>query len=126
MTSIRLLAMSAFLFAAMAGAAQAQTADIQTLHDALHLTPTQDPAWKAFQAATLPDPNQAARRRAAADMIPTLTAPRRVDLTIAEMQADLQTLKQRGAALKVFYAILTPAQQAVFDVKTGPRGEEGE
>ncbi len=123
MTSIRLLAMSGLFFAAMAATAQAQPSGGQTLHDALHLAPTQDPAWKAFQAATLPDPDQAARRRAAAEMMPTLTAPRRVDLTIAEMQSDLQTLKQRGAALKVFYAALTPAQQAVFDAETGPQGE---
>ncbi|MFI4934598.1 MAG: Spy/CpxP family protein refolding chaperone [Caulobacterales bacterium] len=123
MTSIRLLAMSGFVTVALASATQAQTPGPQALHDALHLAPTQEAPWRTFAAATAPDPDQAARRRSAEAMMPTLSAPRRVDLTIAAMRADLQTMEERGAALKAFYAILTPAQQAAFDEQTAPHSD---
>ena len=53
-------------------------------------------------------------------MLPTLTAPQRVDLSIDAMEADLDSLRERGRALKAFYATLTPAQQATFDRQTLP------
>ena len=49
-----------------------------------------------------------------------LRSPQRVDLSIAAAEADLQTLRERGAALKAFYAVLTPGQQAIFDRRTLP------
>jgi hypothetical protein len=98
---------------------------LRTLHAALRITAAQEDAWRAFMAASTPDPEQAARQRAAQQMLPGLTAPQRVDLSIAAMQADLATMRQRGAALKAFYATLTPAQQATFDRETLPR-DEGE
>ena len=67
------------------------------------------------------DPAETARQRNTAAMMPTLNGPRRVDLSIAAMQADLEALKRRGAALKVFYATLSPEQQAIFDRETLPR-----
>jgi hypothetical protein len=63
---------------------------------------------------------EAARQRNAAQMLPTLPAPRRVDLAIAALEANLRTLERRGAALKAFYATLTPMQQATFDRLTLP------
>lgn len=93
---------------------------MQHLHDALHLRPDQQQAWQTFQAATATDPQEAARRRSAVQLMPTLTAPRRVDLSIAAMRADLQALERRGAALKSFYATLTPDQQRTFDQQTAP------
>jgi hypothetical protein len=98
---------------------------LRSLHASLHITAAQEDAWRAFMAASQPDPQQQARERAAQQMLPGLTAPQRVDLSIAAMQADLATMRQRGAALKAFYATLTPAQQATFDRETLPR-DEGE
>ena len=49
-----------------------------------------------------------------------LRSPQRVDLSLSAAEADLQTLRERGAALKAFYAVLTPAQQATFDRRTLP------
>jgi hypothetical protein len=98
---------------------------LSSLHAALNVTAAQEGAWRAFVAASQPDPQQQARQRAAQQMLPRLTAPQRVDLSIAEMRADLETLRQRGAALKVFYAALTPAQRAIFDRQTLPRQNEG-
>jgi protein CpxP len=126
MNPLRVLAFSAIAALSVATAAQAQTAPnspssgLQALHDALMLSPDQTTAWIAFRQAEQPDPDQEARQRSAAGLMPTLRAPQRVDLTIAAMEADLQTLKTRGAALKAFYAQLTPAQQAIFDSKTAP------
>ncbi|MBV9995611.1 MAG: Spy/CpxP family protein refolding chaperone [Caulobacteraceae bacterium] len=111
-----------------AGAALAQTSDVQPqlarLHAALKITADQESAWRVFAAASQPDPQQQAREQAAQQMLPKLTAPQRVDLSIAAMQADLDSLRQRGAALKAFYATLTPAQQAAFDRQTLPRGDD--
>ena len=123
MSSLRLPAFAAIAALALATAAfaQARAPDLQGLHDALNLSAAQEEAWNAFQAAELPDPDQEARQRNAAEMMPTLHAPQRVDLSIAAMQADLQTLERRGAALKTFYGALSPAQQRVFDNQTAPR-----
>ena len=77
-------------------------------------------------AASQPRPQQQARERARpTDSAPGLTLPQRVDLSIAAMQADLATMRQRSAQLKAFLATLTPAQQATFDRETLPR-EQGE
>jgi hypothetical protein len=100
--------------------------DLSSLHAALHITAAQEGAWRAFVAASQPDPQQQARERGAQAMLPTLTAPQRVDLSIAAMEADLDTLRERGRALKAFYGALTAAQQAVFDRETLPRGDDGE
>ena len=101
--------------------AQSREPDLHRLHDALNLSASQEEAWNAFQAAELPDPQDQARQRSAAQMMPTLHAPQRVDLSIAAMQADLDVLQHRGAALKRFYAVLSPEQQTVFDRETAPR-----
>jgi Spy/CpxP family protein refolding chaperone len=98
--------------------------DLAGLHDALHLAPDQDPAWRAFAAASTPSPDELARERAAQAMMAGLRSPQRVDLSISAAEADLQTLRERGSALKAFYAVLTPAQQAIFDRRTLP--DEGQ
>lgn len=109
---------------ALAGAAQAQRApDLQDLHDALHLNASQEGAWSVFAASSQPDPEQEARERAAQQMMPALHAPQRVDLSLAAAEADLDTLKRRGAALKTFYATLSPGQQAIFDEETTPNAQ---
>jgi|WetSurMetagenome_2_1015567.scaffolds.fasta_scaffold36402_2 periplasmic protein CpxP/Spy len=122
MAPLRNLALLALVASVFAGAAQAQTQprapDLHQLHDALNLSAAQEPAWNTFQAAMQPDPNQEARDRSAGQMMPGLHAPQRVDLTIAAMQADLEDLQRRGAAVKAFYSTLSAAQQAVFDRQT--------
>jgi len=116
--------LAALALSALAPAAWAQQgADLYSLHDALHLTAAQEPAWQTFKAASQPNADQAARARAAQAMLPHLTSPQRVDLSLAAMQADLDTLKARGAALKAFYAALTPTQQQIFDRQTVPAAQ---
>ena len=106
-------------------AAQTQDSRLQGLHDALRLSAGQEPAWRKFEAAASTDQAQEqAREQRAAQMMPTLTAPRRVDLSIALLRSELAALEARGAAVKVFYAVLTPTQQATFDQQTAQRQEE--
>ena len=101
--------------------ALAQTPELQGLHDALNLSPAQESSWQTFVAASSSDAEASARQQRAAEMMPTLTAPRRVDLSIAMVRADLATLEHRGAALKAFYATLTASQRAAFDSRTAPQ-----
>lgn len=124
MTSFRSFGVSLLAALALASAAQAQTPsrqpNLHQLHDALNLSSSQEDAWNTFQAAMQPDPQEEARQRSASDMMPSLHAPQRVDLSIAAMQADLHDLERRGAAVKSFYATLSPEQQQVFDRMTAP------
>ena len=94
---------------------------LASLHAALQLNAGQEAAWRAFAAASGPDPQQQARERSAQQMLPGLTSPQRVDLSLAAMEADLDSMRERGRALKAFYASLTPAQQKIFDSQTLPR-----
>lgn len=107
------------------GSSGGQQGELARLHAALHITAAQEDAWRAFVAANGPDPQAQARERSAQAMLPTLTSPQRVDLSIAAMQADLETMRQRGAALKAFYATLTPDQQKTFDRETLQREQDG-
>ncbi|HEV2366189.1 MAG TPA: Spy/CpxP family protein refolding chaperone [Caulobacteraceae bacterium] len=93
---------------------------LQRLHEALGLSAAQESAWRAFAAAAGPDPAQIARHRQAADMVASLPAPRRADLMVAVMRADLEAAQRRAAAITAFYGVLTPAQQAIFDRQTAP------
>lgn len=123
--TILTLAVIALLSATTGASAQPMTPNLEALHRALNLSTAQETAWRTFEASASPDPMQAARERSAAQMLPTLPAPRRIDLAIATLQADLQTLERRGQALKAFYATLSPAQQATFDRLTLPNQSQG-
>ncbi|HEY5410663.1 MAG TPA: Spy/CpxP family protein refolding chaperone [Caulobacteraceae bacterium] len=117
------LALIAAMVLGQAAHAQSQGPDLHRLHDALNLSAAQEEAWNTFEAASRPDPQDAARERSAASMMPALHAPQRVDLSVAAMQADLDALERRGAALKTFYGVLSPEQQTAFDKETAPRTE---
>jgi hypothetical protein len=97
--------------------------NFDSLHDALHLSAAQESAWETFKAASQPNADQDARARAAQAMLPQLTSPQRVDLSVAAMQADLDTLRARGQALKAFYGVLSPGQRQIFDRQSLPSSE---
>ena len=126
MNTARLLSISALSVFLFAAAAHAQTASpqLQQLHDALNLRPDQDAAWRDYVRSTAVNPQEMAQRRDGSQRMAGLTAPERVDLSVQMMKLDLASLQLRGAALKNFYASLTPEQQAVFDRETmrPPRG----
>jgi hypothetical protein len=90
------------------------------LHDALKITPAQEPAFNAFVASMKPAAGHGDRAQWA-----SLTAPERMSKRIAMMQARLD-------ALNTFYSTLTPEQKKLMDQHAmhqhgehGPRGEHG-
>ncbi len=121
MNRLRLAAIAIVSILVLAPAAHAQKSGIEGLHDALGLNAAQEVGWKTFVSATTSNGQREARQERAAKMMPTLTAPQRADLSIAMMRADLETLEGRAAALRRFYAMLSPAQQGVFDRQTAPQ-----
>lgn len=94
---------------------------MNALHDALHLTVQQEPAWQAYRAQAARGAQAQGRQQAAERMLPTLDAPRRMDLVEAEMRQELADLHAQALALKSFYADLTPQQRQIFDRRTLPR-----
>lgn len=92
------------------------------LHDALKLSPAQEPAWAAYQAAIKPAAmgmGMHGERAAWAGM----PAPARMEKMIALAKQHTAAMESQLAALNTFYAVLTPAQKKVFDENTlGGRG----
>lgn len=87
----------------------------------LKLTPAQEAAWTSFTAAMKPPAAMLANRPDHAELI-KLPTPERIDKMTAlhtQRMADMTAaMAQRGDATKVFYAVLTPEQQKVFDAST--------
>jgi Spy/CpxP family protein refolding chaperone len=88
------------------------------VHDKLKLTAQQEPAWKKFAAnnpmadkSLRPDPAEMAK----------LNAPQRLEKGLEHMKAMEAKMTEHLAALKEFYAVLTPEQQKIFDEET-PHG----
>ena len=90
----------------------------------LKLNPAQEPAWASYSAAMQP-PAQLQRPRTDRSEFAALTTPQRID-RMQQRSAERQAqMKQRGDAVKAFYAQLTPEQQKVYDERAmrGGRGE---
>jgi hypothetical protein len=117
-------ALSLLSLALFAPPAFAQSGELAALHDALNLTPAQELAWRTYRAAVAPDPETAARRKAAAALLPTVPTPRRIALIDAQMQADLDAVRRQGQAVEAFYDALDPVQKRVFDAQTAPTPNE--
>jgi len=96
------------------------------LHEKLKLTAQQESAWKKFTASQ-PMPNKAARMDRTE--MQKLNAPQRMEKGIEHMRTMEKAMTEHLAALKEFYAVLTPEQQKVFDEQTprfGDRGSRGD
>jgi len=90
----------------------------------LKLTPAQEGAWKAFVDARMPAAAPAKMQRPDPIEMAKLTTPERLDKMKAmheeRMKTMTETMAKRDAAVRVFYAELTPAQQKVFDAVSLP------
>jgi protein CpxP len=82
------------------------------LHGKLKLTPAQQPAWNTFAEKMKPGERPARTDRAEMEK---LTAPQRMERMLAMMQEGQKRMNERLAAVKEFYAVLTPEQQKIFD-----------
>jgi protein CpxP len=99
------------------------------LHDKLKLTAAQEPAWKTFAASMTPPQHDGKRpERAEWDK---LSAPERMEKMLAKMKEHEAKMAARLAAMKTFYAVLTPEQQKIFNDNVGKgrmhhhRGHDG-
>ena len=93
---------------------------LATLHDKLKLTAQQEPAWKKFtennpmaDKSARPDPAEMAK----------LNAPQRLEKGLEHMKTMETKMTEHLAALKEFYAVLTPEQQKTFDEQTPRFGD---
>ena len=91
---------------------------LQRLHSDLQLSASQEAAWTTYQQSLQIDPQDYQRQRDAQAKLPGLTGPARMDLAISMAEQNLAGMRQRGDALKSFYATLSPAQQKIFDRDT--------
>jgi hypothetical protein len=89
------------------------------LHDHLKLTAAQEPAWNAYVAAIKPQAPAAGAahqdHRADWKAFAALPAPQKMEKML-DMQKKHEAMQEHHlAALKTFYATLTPDQQKTFD-----------
>lgn len=90
------------------------------LHDALKLTPDQEGAWKKFAESSQPP---ARSERGEPGDWAKLTAPERAEKMLDFAKQRQERMAEHVAALKTFYAVLTPEQKKTFDdFHAGPRG----
>lgn len=82
------------------------------LHDKLKLSAAQEPAWKTFTDAITPGAMPAHPDRAAMEK---MTAPERMEKMLALSKERQVKMESRLAALKTFYAVLTPEQKKIVD-----------
>lgn len=87
----------------------------QRLRAALQLTPAQEPALQAFIAAAGQPMGERMERREDRREMQNLTTPQRLDRMASHMAERQQHFTEHAAAVKRFYAALTPAQQKAFD-----------
>ncbi|TWI60757.1 LTXXQ motif family protein [Pseudoduganella lurida] len=96
--------------------AQRMQARQQKLHDALKLTAQQESAWQTYLAATKREPRVGRAEHVA---YKELTAPQRLEKSIAFSKARIERQEKHLAALNTFYSALTPDQQKIFDLAGG-------
>ena len=95
----------------------------QQLHDALKLTPEQEPGWKKLMESEQPRPATSGAETAKEDWS-KLTTPERAEKMLALGKARQEHMSEYVAALKGFYATLTVEQKKTFeDMHAGQRGE---
>jgi len=89
----------------------------------LKITPAQEGAWSAFTAAMQPPANMMGQRPGADQHaeLAKLPTPERIDrmraLRTERMNAMNTEMDKRAAAVKTFYAALSPEQQKTFDAE---------
>jgi len=87
------------------------------LRTALQLRPDQDPALQAFVTSLQPPADDMhGRMKAEHEEMATRSTPEKLDHMIARGRERLAAMEKHAAAVKTFYATLSPAQQKAFDL----------
>jgi Spy/CpxP family protein refolding chaperone len=84
----------------------------KALHDSLKLSAQQEAAWNKFVEKMKPGPREGRPDSAKTE---NMTAPERMDAMLARMKQAEARMTERAAAVKEFYAVLTPDQQKTFN-----------
>jgi len=112
-----------------ANMAERQDKRMAELKDKLKLTPAQVAAWQAFSDAEKPKLQaQSVDRVAMREAYAKMNTPQRLDAMLEKSDQRHAQMVARVAAVKTFYAQLTPEQQAVFDAEArlgSGRGHHG-
>lgn len=89
------------------------------LHDKLKLTGSQEAAWKTYiEASTPPQGANRPDRPQRADW-EKMSAPERMEKMLAMMKEREAHMATHLAAMKTFYATLSPLQQQIFNDNVG-------
>lgn len=91
------------------------------LHDKLKLTGSQEAAWKTYTEAIRPPQAEGQPGRANRADWEKLSAPERMEKMLSMMKAREARMTTHLAAMKTFYATLSPLQQQVFNDNVGGR-----
>lgn len=89
------------------------------LHAKLKLSAAQEPAWKTFTDSMQPGAMMQRPDRAEMEK---MAAPERMEKMLGLMKDREARMSSHLAAMKTFYATLTPEQKKTFDANFGPRG----
>ena len=87
---------------------------LSEMHDKLKLSAAQEPVWKNFTDAITSGAMPAHPDRAAMEK---MTAPERMEKMLALFKERLGRMESHLAALKTFYAVLTPEQKKIVDAQ---------
>ena len=91
-------------------------AHIKALHDMLQIRPDQEAAFQTFIASMKPQEGaEHADMAHEHDEMAQLTTPQRLDRMQARMAEHQKAFERHAAAVKTFYAALSPEQQRAFD-----------
>jgi hypothetical protein len=101
---------------------QAQGPDLATV---LHLRADQLPAYHALEAADHESPAVVAQLQAKSQRVASQSLPQRLDFQAEVMDLRVAHAHRVWAAMRKFYAVLTPAQQHTFDQVTAPPPQQG-
>lgn len=95
----------------------------KALHDILNIRPDQESAFQTFMASMAPQPGEdGMHQHHDMDEMQSLTTPERLDRMAARMADRQAKFQQHAAAIKAFYAVLSPEQQRAFDALPGLMG----
>jgi hypothetical protein len=105
--------------------AQMKQRRAERLRDVLQLTPRQEPALQEFLASMQPPGGMRERMQGRRQEMAGLSTPERLDRMRAAMGERQAKFEQHAAAVKRFYAQLTPSQQKAFDAMRPMGGHRG-
>jgi len=84
------------------------------VHDALTLRPDQEANWRTFLASMEPSGGMMMQRGDEAQGH-SMTTPQMLDQMAARMNREQAEFSRHAAAVRHFYAVLSPTQQRTFD-----------